>query len=106
MAFSRAFDGAIVKRHNILELGPEASISQSILVVTDSPVKVEEKYMATGPHLLCLVLMLAGSARADVYLHNPRGSNNKLNEVRCTALTFPSAGFCRGARGKHCSCLT
>jgi hypothetical protein len=45
--------------------------------------------MATRPHLLCLVLMLAGSARADVYLHNPRGSNNKLNEVRCTTVIFP-----------------
>lgn len=35
-----------------------------------------------GGFLLCLFLMLGvHSIRGDVYMHNPRGSNNKLNEV-------------------------
>lgn len=28
-----------------------------------------------------LLLLAAASVRCDVYMHNPRGSNNKLNEV-------------------------
>ncbi|EDO37140.1 predicted protein [Nematostella vectensis] len=30
--------------------------------------------------VVCFLFALAGSAIADIYLHNPRGSNNRLNE--------------------------
>jgi hypothetical protein len=33
--------------------------------------------------LLCRLLLIEHTL-ADLYLHNPRGSNNKLNEVRLT----------------------
>ena len=31
--------------------------------------------------LALLVCQLPGEVHADIYIHNPRGSNNKLNEV-------------------------
>ena len=35
---------------------------------------------AAGLRLLCLLGALSSLALADVYMHNPRGSNNRLNE--------------------------
>ena len=29
---------------------------------------------------VCLVLVLIGIVAGDIYMHNPRGSNNRLNE--------------------------
>lgn len=41
------------------------------------------RYLACAA-AVALLALLASPAHADVYMHNPRGSNNRLNEKSAT----------------------